>query len=320
MRLIFMGTPEFSLPSLVGLAEAGHEIRALVTRPDRPGRHRSSRPAPSAVKREAELRGIPVLRPASIRDAAFTGRILALDAEIIIVVAFGAILPPALLKIPARGCVNLHASLLPRHRGAAPIARSIMLGERRTGVTTMQMDEGLDTGGILLQEPCDIGAQETAGELSARLATIGAGLLLRTLDGLQAGHVTPVSQDSSRATLAPPLRKEDGWIDWNDAAESIASLIRGCNPWPTAVARLRDGAVQLLRAGVAPVGPEEEKPAPPGTVVAIEREHILVQCGGRALLEVSELRFAGRRAMQARDAVNGRLIEAGEAFAPAAAG
>ena len=320
MRLIFMGTPEFSVPSLVGLAEAGHDIRAVVTRPDRPRRHRSSRAAPSAVKREAELRGIPVLQPGSIREAAFADRILSADAEIIIVVAFGAILPPAILRIPARGCVNLHASLLPRHRGAAPIARSIMLGDHRTGVTTMQMDEGLDTGGILLQESCDIGAQETAGELGVRLAGIGAGLLLRTLEGLQAGHVTAISQDSSRATLAPPLRKEDGWFDWNDTAGSIAYRIRGCNPWPTAVARLRGGTVQLLRAGVAPEGPEGGRPAPPGTVLAIGREQILVQCGGRTLLEVSELRFAGRKAMRVRDAVNGRLIEAGETFAPAAAG
>jgi methionyl-tRNA formyltransferase len=320
MRLIFMGTPEFAVPSLVALADAGHDISAVITRPDRPRRRRSSSPEPSAIKREAERRGLPVLQPASIRDAAFDDRIRALDPEIIIVVAFGAILPPAILKIPPRGCVNVHASLLPRHRGAAPIARSIMLGDRRTGITTMQMDEGLDTGAILLQESCDIGIHETAGELTGRLATIGAELLVTTLARLQAGTVTPGSQDSSRATLAPPLRKEEGRFDWNGEAESIAFLIRGCNPWPTAVARLRGEPVQLLRAGVASERPEEGETAQPGVVVGIDRNRILVRCGGETFLEITELRFAGRKAMNVRDAVNGRLIKVGDTFAPATSG
>jgi len=320
MRLIFMGTPEFAVPSLCALADAGHDIRAVVTRPDRPRRRRSAQPEPSPIKREAELRGIPVLQPATIRDAPFAARLSALDPEIIIVVAFGRILPPTILKAPPRGCVNVHASLLPRHRGAAPIARSIMIGDRITGVTTMQMDEGLDTGDILLQESCDIGTEETAGELTGRLAVIGAGLLIETLQGLLGGTVKAVSQDSSRATLAPPLRKEEGRFDWNDEAESIASLIRGCNPWPTAVARLRGEPVQLLRAGVGSGRSGEEEAAPPGSVVAIERDRLLVRCGGDALLEISELRFAGRKAMSVRDAVNGRFIEAGESFAPASSG
>lgn len=320
MRLIFMGTPDFAVPSLSALTDAGHDICAVITRPDRPRRRRSARPEPSAIKREAERLGLPVLQPASIRDIAFDQRIRELQPEIIIVAAFGAILPPSILEIPPRGCVNVHASLLPRHRGAAPIARSIMLGDRTTGITTMQMDEGLDTGAILLQESCQIGVRETAGELTSRLATVGAELLVTTLAGLQDGAVTPVSQDSSRATQAPPLRKEEGRFDWNGEAESIASLIRGCNPWPTAVARLRDEPVQLLRAGVVSEPPEEGKTAPPGAVVGIGRTGILVRCGGEALLEITELRFAGRKAMNVRDAVNGRLIEVGDTFAPAASG
>jgi len=321
MRLIFMGTPEFAVPSLVALADAGHDISAVVTRPDRPRRRRSSSPEPSAIKREAELRGLSVLQPGMIRDAPFAARIRMLDPEIIIVVAFGAILPPDILTIPPRGCVNVHASLLPRHRGAAPIARSIMLGDHTTGITTMQMDEGLDTGAILLQESCAIGIGETAGELTGRLAAVGAELLVTTLARLQAGTVTPVSQDSTRATLAPPLRKEEGRFAWSGDAESIAFLIRGCNPWPTAVARLRGDPVQLLRAGVASERlKEEEETAPPGTVVRIDRDRILVRCGGEALLSITELRFAGRKAMTVRDAMNGRLLEVGESFAPAASG
>jgi len=317
MRLIFMGTPEFAVPSLAALGDAGHDICAVVTRPDRPRRRRSSRPEGSPIKRESERRGFPVLQPGSIRGEPFADALRALDPEIIIVVAFGAILPPAILKIPPRGCVNVHASLLPRHRGAAPIARSIIMGDVTTGVTTMQMDEGLDTGDILLQERCDIGASETAGELTGRLSAVGARLLVATLDGLHAGHIASVHQDPARATLAPPLRKEEGRIDWNDEAESIARLIRGCNPWPTAVARLRGQPVQLLRAGVALGHPGREPAAPPGAVLATEHDHILVRCGGRGQLKVSELRFAGRKAMNARDASNGRLIEAGEIFAPA---
>ncbi len=320
MRLIFMGTPEFAVPSLAALADAGHDIGAVITRPDRPRRRRSSSPEPSAIKREAQQRGLPVFQPGSIRHAAFDGRVRALDPEIIIVVAFGAMLPRSLLKIPPRGCVNVHASLLPRHRGAAPIARSIMQGDPRTGVTTMQMDEGLDTGAILLQEACDIGVRETAGELTGRLAAVGADLLIRTVARLQAGTLTSVKQDSSRATQAPPLRKDEGRFDWNGEAESIAFLIRGCNPWPTAVALLRGESVQMLRAEVSPDRPGERETAPPGAVVALDRRRILVRCGGEALLAITELRFAGRKAMSAQDAVNGRLIEVGETFAPVTSG
>lgn len=320
MRLIFMGTPEFAVPSLSALADAGNDIRAVITRPDRPRRRRTSKPEPSPVKREAEQRGLQVLQPGTNRDAPFAARLRTLDPEIIIVVAFGAILPPAILAIPPRGCINVHASLLPRHRGAAPIARSIMCGDRNTGVTTMQMDEGLDTGAVLLQESCSIGVLETAGELTGRLALLGADLLIRTLTGLLAGSVTAISQDPSRATLAPPLRKEEGRFDWNGDAKSIAALIRGCNPWPTAVARLRGDPVQFLRAGVASRRLAAGETAPPGSVVAIEGDRLLVRCGGEALLEISELRFAGRRAMSVRDAVNGRFVKAGERFVPASSG
>jgi methionyl-tRNA formyltransferase len=314
MRLIFMGTPEFAVPSLAALA-AGHEICAVVTRPDRPRRRMRASPEPSPVKREAGRRGLAILQPESIRDAAFADQARALAPEVIVVVAFGAILPPALLAIPPLGCVNLHASLLPRLRGAAPIARSIIEGEERTGVTTMRMDEGLDTGPILMQEELAIGALETAGELTARLAAAGAPLLLTTLGRLRAGTLVPAAQDASRATLAPPLGKPDGRIDWDLPADSIARRIRGCNPWPTASARLRGATVQLLRAGTAagtaPGGA-------PGEIVALDGERILVCCGAGSILAIMELRFAGRRTITAREAVNGRLVEAGESFAPAA--
>jgi methionyl-tRNA formyltransferase len=324
MRILFMGTPEFAVPSLRALVAGGHEVVAVVTRPDRPRRSSASRPGPSPVKVEAGRLGLPVQQPDSVRAAAFLDLVREASPETVVVVAFGQILPSDLIDLPPRWCINLHASLLPAYRGAAPIARAIMAGEAVTGLTTMRMDRGLDTGDILMRRGCDIGPEETAGELTARLAALGAGLLLETLEAHSRSALRPSPQDHSRATLAPRLDREDGSLDWSHTARVLANRIRGCNPWPLAVAGLRGRRVQILRAREAieegpPTGPGaagELTALPPGQVARASGERLLVACGGGTLLSVLEMRFPGRRAVMARDALNGRLVEAGDRFTP----
>lgn len=324
MRILYMGTPEFAVPSLCALVEAGHEILAVATRPDRPRRSSASRPAPSPVKAEAGRLGLPLQQPDSVRSAAFLEFVRGAAPEAIVVVAFGQILPPALLDLPPRWCINLHASLLPAYRGAAPIARAIMAGEERTGLTTMRMDRGLDTGDILMRRDCSIGPEETAGELTARLAVLGAGLLVETLEAHALGSLHPSPQEHSRATHAPPLDREDGSLDWSDPARALTNRIRGCNPWPLAAAGLRGQRVQILRARDVtgeglPKGTDTAgagTPLPPGQVTRASGDRLVVACGGGTLLSVLEMRFPGRRAVMARDALNGRLVGSGDRFTP----
>lgn len=323
MRILFMGTPEFAVPSLRALVEEGHEILAVATRPDRPRRSSASRPGPSPVKAEAGRLGLPLQQPDSVRSAAFLEFVRKAAPETIVVVAFGQILPPALLDVPPRWCINLHASLLPAYRGAAPIARAIMAGEERTGLTTMRMDRGLDTGDILMRRDCSIGPEETAGELTARLAVLGAGLLVETLEAHSRGALQPSPQEHSRATHAPPLGREDGWLDWSDLARALANRIRGCNPWPLAAVGLRGRRVQILRACAVtdealPKGPDGgvATALPPGQVAQASGDRLVVACGGGTLLSVLEMRFPGRRAVLAQDALNGRLVGFGDRFTP----
>lgn len=321
MRLVFMGSSGFAVPSLRALRRAGHEIASVVTRPDRPRTRRSGCSVPTPVKAEALGAGLPILEPASIRDPEFVATLRRLEPETVVVAAYGQILPPEVLAIPPRWCINLHASLLPRYRGAAPVARAILDGERITGVSTIRMDRGLDTGDILLQVECAIGMMETAGELTARLADLGAALLVETLEQHARGGLEPRRQDEREASLAPPLSREEGRIDWSAPAGAIASRVRACNPWPVAFTMLGGRPVQILRAEAS-----FEKPsgrgagAEPGRVVAAGNDRILVQCGGGERLAVLELRFPGRRAVSARDAINGRLVRAGDLLGPAARG
>ena len=312
MRLVFFGTPEFAVPALRSLVKAGHDVPAVVTQPDRPRRRRSGSPEPSPVKKEAQRHGLEVLQPVSVREPEFAERLRALAPETGVVVAYGQILPSGVLLVPPRWCINVHASLLPRYRGAAPIARAIMAGERVTGVTTMKMDRGLDTGDILQQRECAIGLTETAGELTARLAVLGAGLLVGTLDLHARGGLDPRRQDG-----APPLTRADGRVDWSAPAEEIALRVRACNPWPLAVALLGDRPLQILRAEVnlEPVSYREHRP-PPGRVV-VRGGRLLVRCKGETHLALLELRFAGGKAIAARDALNGRLIGPGDTLSPA---
>jgi methionyl-tRNA formyltransferase len=230
MRVLFYGTPTFALPTLRALLTR-HQVVAVVTQPDRPA-GRGQRAHASPVKVEALAHGIPVLQPIRLRDPGWPERLAAHAADIAVVVAFGQILPVAVLTVPARGSINVHASLLPRYRGAAPIAWAIMRGERETGITTFEMDAGMDTGPMLLQRPTAIGPDETAGELAERLAVLGAEALLETLDRMD--RLVPHPQDTETATLAPRLRKEDGSLDWTEPAATLAARVRGLNPWPGA--------------------------------------------------------------------------------------
>lgn len=317
MRLVFMGTPDFAVPALRALTDAGHEIVAVVSPPDRPRRSRSSPPAPCAVKLEAQRLGISTLQPDSVRDPRFIEQLGTLAPQCIVVVAYGRILPSEVLAIPPRWCINLHASILPGYRGAAPIARAIMAGEKVTGCSTMKMDRGLDTGDILMARECAIGLLETAGELTTRLAILGADLLVETMREHARGGLEPRRQASEEATLAPPLTRDDGRIDWADDAQAIACRVRGCNPWPVAAATLDGERLQILRAEVSfePWTPGGRRPRP-GEVLRADGDWLLVQCGGDTRLAVLELRMPGGKAMNARAAVNGRLVRPGQRFGP----
>jgi methionyl-tRNA formyltransferase len=320
MRIVYFGTPDFALPSLRSLLKSGHQILAVVTQPDRPRRRQSSPPEPSPVKAEAQRAGLPVITPETVHDPDFMGRLAEMGPEVIVVVAYGRILPPNLLRIPKYWCINLHASLLPKYRGAAPIARAIMAGEKVTGVTTMKMDQGLDTGDILLQRECAIGIDETAGELSRRLADIGAELLVQTLELHAGGALEPRKQDPGEACLAPSLKRADGRIDWSRNAQEIADQVRGCHPWPLAVTYLREHPVLVHRAEVSFEAILVRAPLPaPGQVIAAQ-EAIVVQSQGDSRLRILQLQFPGRKVMTAREAVNGRLIRVGETFAQAPSG
>jgi len=261
VRVIFYGTPDFARPTLDALL-ARHHVVTVVTQPDRPA-GRGQRLAASAVKRRAEDAGVPVLQPARLRDPEWPARLAALAADVAVVAAFGQILPQAVLDAPARGSINVHASLLPRYRGAGPIAWSIIRGETESGITTFQMDAGMDTGDMLLREATPIGPEETAGELAVRLAEIGARVLLRTLDELDSGSLVPVPQDGRLATLAPRLKKEDGWLRLEEPARALANRVRGTNPWPGAAVMTPAGRLLIWRAAVIPHAAAE----PPGALV-----------------------------------------------------
>lgn len=314
MRLVFMGTPDFAIPALRALLRAGHEVASVVTQPDRPRRSRASPPEPSPVRAEAQALGIPVLAPESVKEPAAVEGLQAIGPDTMIVVAYGQILPPEVLKIPRRWCINLHASLLPRHRGAAPVAHAILAGDKVTGVTTMKMERGLDTGDILLQRECAIGLAETAGELTARLAVLGADLLVETLAQHERGALEPKKQNPAEATLAPSLKRADGLIDWSRGATEIVDRVRACHPWPLAHSWLHGKPVNVLRAEVGFEDRSSPGPRPaPGQIVEAG-ESIVVQCQEQGRVRILDLQFPGRRAMPARDAVNGRLVRVGDVF------
>ncbi|AWN14739.1 methionyl-tRNA formyltransferase [Salinisphaera sp. LB1] len=300
MRIVFAGTPEFALPTLEAIAASGHELVGVFTQPDRPaGRGRRLKPSP--VKARALELGLPVFQPEKLKNntEAFD-RLAELAPDVMVVVAYGLILPKAVLDLPTWGCLNVHASLLPRWRGAAPIARAIEAGDAETGVTIMQMDVGLDTGDMLAVRRTPLDETATAGDLHDVLADQGSAALVDALDALPDG-LTPVAQDDERATYAAMLDKAEAAIDWTQPAVRIARLVRAFSPWPVAHAELEGDRVRFWQA----VSRDETTPAAPGTVIAAGRDGIDIATAD-GVLRVTELQLPGKRRMSAADAANGR--------------
>lgn len=311
MKLAFAGTPEFAVPSLRAVAEAGHEVRLVVTQPDRP-RGRGLHLVPPPVKVEAKRLGLPVWQPESPQPEELANALRRAEAEALVVVAFAHKIPPEVLSLPRYGCINVHASLLPRWRGASPIAHAILEGDRLTGVTIMQMNEGWDTGPILLQATEPIGPADTAASLHDRLAAKGATLLVEALSRLEAGTIRPLAQPPSGATSAPRLRREDGAVDWSRPAERIERQIRAFTPWPGAYTALEGKLLKLVEARVE----TGRAQADPGELVAVDAgdASILVGCGEGSLLRVTRVQPEGSRVMTGLDLANGMRLKPGQRF------
>jgi len=308
MDLVFCGTPEFAVPTLKKLVEAGHNVHLVVTQPDRPSGRGQELAAPP-VKRLAQSLALPVVQPDKIKNnLEFRAQLEAARPEAIIVVGYGRIIPKWMIDLPRHGNINLHGSLLPKYRGAAPIQWAIARGETVTGVTTMRIDEGLDTGDILLQREMEIDPEDTAVTLAPRLAEIGAELMIETLRGLEAGTIQPRKQDHAEATLAPILEKEEGRIDFNREAPEILNRLRGFQPWPGAFTTFRGKHLTLHRAHLAAYG---MGPLVPGEM-KVAGEDLFLGCGEGTALQVIELQPEGKRRMSARDFIHGYRPKAGE--------
>jgi methionyl-tRNA formyltransferase len=314
MKLIFMGTPEFAVPSLARLIEDGCDVRAVFTQPDKPagrGKHLQAPP----VKLFALRHGIAVHQPARIKTNEEVRAVFeAVAPDACIVAAYGKILPEWLLTIPRLGSINVHASLLPKYRGAAPINWAIANGERETGVTIMRMDAGMDTGPMLAERAVTIGDEETAPELSARLAALGAEVLSETLPMIERGRINPRPQDEREATYAPILKREDGLIDWRMSAREIGNRVRAFQPWPGTYTQFRGARLTFWRAREVEVKGEN---IGPGTITGIDNSGITVACAHQTSLRVEELQAEGKRRMSARDFVNGMRISEGDSITDA---
>jgi methionyl-tRNA formyltransferase len=305
MRVLFYGTPAFAVPTLQALRRH-HDVVAVVTQPDRPA-HRGQRVTEPPVKQLALGAGLPIVQPPRLRDPGWPERLREFGAEVAVVVAFGQILPKAVLDVPVRGSINVHGSLLPRYRGAAPVQWAIIRGETTTGITTFQMDPGMDTGPLLLSEATPIGLDETAGELAERLARLGADVLIKTLARLDS--LQPVPQRNEAASLAPRLKKADGSLRWDRPAAELRNLVRGCNPWPGAVTLAPAGRLTLWRAGAVatPVA------ATPGTLVTHDGR--LGIATGEGLLVPTEVQPESRRAVSWDEYLRGARLTPGATFA-----
>jgi len=307
LRLVFMGTPEFAVPSLRAVLDAGHRVVAVFTQPDRP-RGRGHKLLPSPVKEAAMRAGIPVYQPRRLRDAEALDILRGLAPDVICVVAYGLLLPPAVLQLPPLGCVNVHASLLPRHRGAAPIQAALMAGDAVTGVTTMLMDEGLDTGDIILQRPIPIEPDDNAGTLHDKLAVAGAELLVETLRLLAAGQAPRRPQDHAQASYAPKLERAAAALDWARPAEEVRNHVRAFAPVPGAYTAHGERILKVLQVEVHGPG---RTGAQPGQVIAVEEAGFVVQTGRGAVL-VRQVKPSGAAPMTGRDYVNGYRLEVGD--------
>jgi methionyl-tRNA formyltransferase len=307
IKLAFMGSATFALPSLDALFEKAYEIAGVITQPDKPaGRGQIVQPPP--VKKRAFELHLPVYQPRSLKTDEAHALIEALATDMIVVVAYGKILPPWLLQSPRFGCINVHGSILPKYRGAAPVHWALANGEKTTGVCTMLLDEGLDTGPVYLCERTDIAPEETVTQLYDRLAQLGAKVLIETVQGVANGTLKPIPQNHSGATLAPLLKKEDGFIDWHMPAEKIHNRVRAFNPWPGTAAKFRGRVCKILRTAI-----RDKLSLESGSIVA-SRNSLSTVCGDGTLLEILSIQPEGRKAVSGMDFANGARIQPGEKF------
>jgi methionyl-tRNA formyltransferase len=311
MRLIFLGTPAFAVPTLARIVAAGHAVLTVVTQPDRPS-GRGQQPAAPPVKQTAQRLGLPSYQPERVRRPEAVEHLRSLAPQAMVVVGYGQIIPQSVIDLAPLGIINVHASLLPKYRGAAPIQWAIVNGETRTGVTTMRIDAGLDTGDMLLTAETGIGPDENAVELGQRLAILGADLLVETLSGLARNALVPQKQDSSQATYAPLLKREDGRIDWSQPAAAVHNRVRGLQPWPGAFTSLCGRALHIWRSRPWDrPGPPLGGVSSPGRIVSLRP--LVIACGSDSL-ELLEVQQEGRKRIAAADFVNGQRIEENEAL------
>ena len=304
MDIVFMGTPEFAVPCLERLISDGHNVKGVFTQPDKPkGRGHKMQFPP--VKECAVDAGIPVYQPLKMKDGEAISILENLNPELIIVVAYGKILPKEILDYPKYGCINMHASILPRYRGAAPIQWSVLNGEKISGVTAMQMDVGLDTGDMLLTKTVEIDENETAGELHDKLSVLGADVMSETIDLLLKGELKPEKQDDSESNYAPMLSKDLCPIDWNESAQKVHNKVRGLSPWPVATAKLGEKTIKIHKTAVS-----GRCNATPGEVVVSDKK-LIVACGESTSVEIIVLQTEGKKAMNASDFLRGNPIEKG---------
>ena len=304
MRIVFMGTPAFAVPSLEKLIEAGHSVVGVFSQPDKP-KNRGMKLLPTPVKECALAHGVPVFQPTKLRDGTALEQIRALDPELIVVAAYGRILPDEILNYPAKGCINVHSSLLPRYRGAAPINWAILNGDEETGVTIMHMAHDLDAGDIIDQVRTPIDPDEDAETLYGRLAVLGGELLLRVVEELEAGTARRTPQDPTQVTLAPMLSRELSPVDWSRSARQIHDQVRGLSPWPAATTDAITGdTMKLCRTQVT----GETTSAKPGTVVSVGKQGIDMACGDGTVLRILELQAAGKKRMRAADYLRGNPL------------
>ena len=309
MRIVFMGTPEFAAPSLNALVDAGYEVCGVFTQPDKP-KNRGMKLQASPVKEYALSAGLPVFQPVKMRDGEALAILKELRPDLITVAAYGKILPVDILELPPLGCVNVHSSLLPKYRGAAPINWAILNGEDETGITIQRMAEGVDTGDILAQDSTPIDINENAAQLTARLARLGAELLLETVRQLEAGSARATPQDESRASHAPLLSKELSPMDWGKTARQLHDQVRGLYPWPSAAAMLDGIRCKIIRTSIF----NEETDQQSGTVLQADKKGLRVACGDGTVLEILELQPDGKKAMPAAAFLMGHPIQTGAAI------